>query len=224
MENMTSKELKAMAKKLSVKNWWNLKKAELIAEIQKIQNSINECDEPDYFEQIQIAELEVAEEDAQTEDATESTLVEVDNKNIVDKSENSEIQKASEGVSETPESTETLEPNNLSANDEKAHTTHSEPSNQKQYAAWVKDRETKELTKVFGKADSREAFYLSIKTKYRVRLITMNPEKIDEECEQWEIRHARNKKIKNEKYAVDKEKAKKINMSVTKYRKEVKNK
>lgn len=39
MENMTSKELKAMAKELGVKNWWNLKKAELIAEIQKIQDA-----------------------------------------------------------------------------------------------------------------------------------------------------------------------------------------
>ena len=39
MENMTSKELKAMAKELGVKNWWNLKKVELIAEIQKIQGA-----------------------------------------------------------------------------------------------------------------------------------------------------------------------------------------
>ena len=39
MENMTSKELKVMAKELGVKNWWNLKKVELIAEIQKIQDA-----------------------------------------------------------------------------------------------------------------------------------------------------------------------------------------
>lgn len=38
MENMTSKELKKTAKELGVKNWWNLKKTELIAEIEKIQN------------------------------------------------------------------------------------------------------------------------------------------------------------------------------------------
>ena len=37
MENMTSKELKAMAKELGVKNWWNLKKAELIAAIEAAQ-------------------------------------------------------------------------------------------------------------------------------------------------------------------------------------------
>lgn len=37
MENMTSKELKAMAKELGVKNWWTLKKAELIAEIEAAQ-------------------------------------------------------------------------------------------------------------------------------------------------------------------------------------------
>ena len=93
----------------------------------------------------------------------------------------------------------------------------------KEYGAWVKDRITKELTTVVGKAESREAFYLSIKDKYRVRLIT-KPEKLEEECKEWEIRHARNKKMKNEKYATDKAKAKELGMSVAKYRKEVKNK
>lgn len=38
MENMTSKELKAMAKELKVKNWWTLKKTELIAEIEAAQS------------------------------------------------------------------------------------------------------------------------------------------------------------------------------------------
>lgn len=45
LENMTSKELKAIAKELSVKNWWNLKKVELIAEIEKIQNAQVEPEE-----------------------------------------------------------------------------------------------------------------------------------------------------------------------------------
>ena len=42
MNNMNTKELKAMAKELKVKNWWNLKKDELIREIQKLQNEAKE--------------------------------------------------------------------------------------------------------------------------------------------------------------------------------------
>lgn len=34
---MTTKELKAMAKEAKVKNWWNLKKVELVAELEKIE-------------------------------------------------------------------------------------------------------------------------------------------------------------------------------------------
>ena len=37
LNTMTSKELKATAKELKVKNWWNLKKTELIAEIEAAQ-------------------------------------------------------------------------------------------------------------------------------------------------------------------------------------------
>lgn len=88
----------------------------------------------------------------------------------------------------------------------------------KAYAAWVVDRETKEITTTFGDADCRENFYNSIKTKYRVRLIT-KPEKLEEECKQWEVKHARNKQLKNEKYAHDKAEAKKKDMTVGEYRK-----
>lgn len=42
MENMTSKELKAMAKELKVKNWWTLKKTELIAEIEAAQKAVDD--------------------------------------------------------------------------------------------------------------------------------------------------------------------------------------
>lgn len=91
-------------------------------------------------------------------------------------------------------------------------------SNLKGYGAWVVDRRTKELTTVVAEATSREAFYLSIKGQYRVRLIT-KPEKLEEECKQWEIRHARNKVLKNEKYAADKAEASKLGMKVHEYRK-----
>lgn len=36
---MTSKELKAAAKEAKVKNWWNLKKAELVTELEKIEEA-----------------------------------------------------------------------------------------------------------------------------------------------------------------------------------------
>lgn len=38
IENMTSKELKASAKELKIKNWWSMKKTELIEAIQNAQN------------------------------------------------------------------------------------------------------------------------------------------------------------------------------------------
>jgi len=45
MNNMTTKELKAMAKELKVKNWWTLKKDELIAAIEAIQNESESAEE-----------------------------------------------------------------------------------------------------------------------------------------------------------------------------------
>ena len=42
MENKTIKELKEIAKDLKVKNWWNLSKAKLIEEINKINNMSEE--------------------------------------------------------------------------------------------------------------------------------------------------------------------------------------
>lgn len=42
LKEMTSKELKEVAKGMGVKNWWNLKKSELIIEIEKLQNSSDE--------------------------------------------------------------------------------------------------------------------------------------------------------------------------------------
>ena len=117
-----------------------------------------------------------------------------------------------------PECTEELELDKSSDLEESPSVSAVEPKNTtlKNYAAWVIDRETKELTTVVGEAESRETFYLSIKGKYRVRLIT-KPEKIEDECKQWEIKHARNKKIKNEKYAMLKKEAAEHNMSVKEY-------
>lgn len=117
-----------------------------------------------------------------------------------------------------PESIEEPKVNDLSVEDESVPEPTQELLKLKPYGAWVVDRVTKEITTVVGEATSREEFYQSIKGQYRVRLIT-KPEKLEEECKQWEIRHARNKKIKNEKYAADKEKASELNMKVSEYRK-----
>ena len=136
------------------------------------------------------------------------------------KSELIEAINAIEGSQNEPECTEEPELDKSSDLKESSSTSAVEPKNTtlKNYAAWVVDRETKELTTVVGEAESRETFYLSIKGKYRVRLIT-KPEKIEDECKQWEIKHARNKKIKNEKYAMLKKEAAEHNMSVKEYTK-----
>lgn len=61
INEMTSKELKEMAKELKVKNWWTLKKAELIAEITAIQNAQNE---PEEVEEVADDEVIVENEEA----------------------------------------------------------------------------------------------------------------------------------------------------------------
>ena len=70
IENMTSKELKAMAKELKVKNWWNLKKAELIAAIQSIQNDTEDVEETTNEESI--VEEENVSEDVEEKPAKKS--------------------------------------------------------------------------------------------------------------------------------------------------------
>ena len=45
IENMTSKELKATAKELKIKNWWSMKKTELIEVIQNTQNESKDEEE-----------------------------------------------------------------------------------------------------------------------------------------------------------------------------------
>lgn len=130
-----------------------------------------------------------------------------------------EAHKAPREAQNEPELTETVEADKLQDEEKSVPKPAVEPSKpNKCYGAWVVDRETKEITTVIAEAESREEFYESIKGKYRVRLIT-KPEKLEEECKQWEIRHARNKKLKNEKYAADKVEAKKMNMNVVEYRK-----
>lgn len=65
IENMTAKELKEMAKELKVKNWWTLKKAELIAAIQESQNESEDAEEV-ADEEVIAENEEVAQNDADT--------------------------------------------------------------------------------------------------------------------------------------------------------------
>ncbi len=76
IENMTSKELKEMAKELHVKNWWNLKKAELIAAIQEAQNTAEESEESEEVEET--VETETSEADTDESDAPETEEADTD--------------------------------------------------------------------------------------------------------------------------------------------------
>lgn len=55
-ESMTSKELKATAKELKIKNWWSMKKTELIEALQNAQNESH--DEEETFVDTLLAEEE----------------------------------------------------------------------------------------------------------------------------------------------------------------------
>lgn len=68
IENMTSKELKEMVKELKVKNWWNLKKAELIVAIQNAQNESEDAEEVTNEEVIEETEEATQNESEMTEE------------------------------------------------------------------------------------------------------------------------------------------------------------
>lgn len=51
LNEMTTKELKEIAKELKVKNWWTIKKNELIKAIQFIQNNVEKKDEESIVEE-----------------------------------------------------------------------------------------------------------------------------------------------------------------------------
>lgn len=65
IENMTAKELKEIAKELTVKNWWTLKKAELIAAIQEAQNESEDAEEV-ADEEVIVENEEAVQNDADT--------------------------------------------------------------------------------------------------------------------------------------------------------------
>lgn len=137
-----------------------------------------------------------------------------------DKYFDSEAQDVPEQTSEASELIEEAKPDNYKTNEIEASECNQESSKPKlkQYAASVRDRKTKEIKDIFGEAASREEFYLSLKDDYRVRFI-VKPEKLEEAYEKYRVGHARNLKLKQEKYTHDKEEAKKMNMNVVEYRK-----
>lgn len=67
INEMTSKELKEVAKELKVKNWWTLKKTELIAAIQDAQNEPEDAEEPANEESIVETE-ETTQNESETSD------------------------------------------------------------------------------------------------------------------------------------------------------------
>lgn len=74
IENMTSKELKATAKELKIKNWWSMKKTELIEAIQNAQNESQ--DEEETFVDTLLAEEESvpeSESEASEDEAVQNT-------------------------------------------------------------------------------------------------------------------------------------------------------
>ena len=71
IENMKTVELKEIARDLKVKNWWTLKKAELIAAIQEAQNESEDTEEV-ADEEVIAENEEAAQNDADTsEEAAE---------------------------------------------------------------------------------------------------------------------------------------------------------
>lgn len=75
LNEMKTKELKEMAKSLAVKNWWNLKKTELIAEI-----AIAIGDKEDAGEEVDVdalAEAATAEENLEPEETEEASSTEM---------------------------------------------------------------------------------------------------------------------------------------------------
>lgn len=80
MENMKTVELKEIARDLKVKNWWNLKKAELIAAIQNAQNESEETEEVTNDEVIN--ETEEAVQNDSEEEVENNGWEEIAKKNI----------------------------------------------------------------------------------------------------------------------------------------------
>lgn len=195
LRTLKVEELRDIARDYVITGAWKMTKDRLIERILSAAELNGHSDK--YFDS------EAQNEPEQTQDAPESI-------------EESQADKLL--VNEESSTEPTVEPSMTADESTDDESTDDESTKLKSYGAWVVNRETKELTTVVGEAESREAFYLSIKGQYRVRLI-IKPEKLEEECKQWEIRHARNKKLKNEKYAADKAEASKLGMKVHEYRK-----
>ena len=191
LRTLKVEELRDIARGYVITGAWKMTKDRLIERILSAAELNGHSDK--YFDS------EAQNEPEQTQDALESIEESQADKLLVNEEDSTEP---------------TVEPSMTADEDESTD----DSTKLKSYGAWVVNRETKELTTVVGEAESREAFYLSIKGQYRVRLI-IKPEKLEEECKQWEIRHARNKKLKNEKYAADKAEANKLGMKVHEYRK-----
>jgi hypothetical protein len=218
---MSTTELREIAKAKLMPGAWKAKKAEMIAwlESRGYQNEPELTEEPqtNNYKSTETEPTESVQEPTECgsdeDDWFTGAIVRrgEDGKLVVEHRKNGKL--VQNEPQDEPYDTSEAKSNNYKTKDSKAP-----ERSQRAYGAWVVDRETKEITTVVAEAESREEFYSSIKDKYRVRLIT-KPEKLEEECKQWEIKHAQNKIKKNEKYAADKAEATKMNMSIKEYRK-----
>lgn len=269
MNNMTSKELKQLAKEHGIKNWWNLKKSELIAALQELQdepeqqpkvedNSLYCQEEADLTAQSEANENIVEEENGWEKIAKENIKYAYDwitgeNENVLqDYEEDSDEYKASYNYLHSGnEIMDVIYHEAITTEYGEGYCGGKAPSEMRfagkafcmayikelltadgylkdedeitdtlnEYIARVRIKGEKEASDITGKAKNKGEFYLELKAKgYKVRFIT-TPEKFEETCKNYEVGHARNKKLKNEKYAADKVKAKEMNMTVAEYRK-----
>lgn len=90
LKTLTAADLKTLAKELKVKNWWNLKKADLITELTNIkldledQAAVQKANE-EYQEELKKAETQGAKktQKAQAKKKAKATKVEKDEENLV---------------------------------------------------------------------------------------------------------------------------------------------
>ena len=89
LETMTAAELKTLAKEFKVKNWWNLKKADLITELTNIKLDLEDKADvqkatEEYQEELKKTEFqETQPSEKKTPEKTKASKVEKDEENLV---------------------------------------------------------------------------------------------------------------------------------------------
>lgn len=90
LNEMNTKELKEMAKELKVKNWWTLKKAELIVAIEAVQTETPESVQDESESAVETACNNVIEETEEAAQNEPETTEEVANDEVIEETQNDE--------------------------------------------------------------------------------------------------------------------------------------